>query len=422
MNAWKVKAAGLVAVGMVVSAAVTTGALVWAWRGWSEPEFRRLADGAEASARLVSQLETTSGAQARRLGEIEAAVGDVRRQLQPLNLIRAVPDQLKKPRVAYSVAVLTPAELTGKASDDPAHHLLASVLVNGLADQPGVRVTPVTEVAACKLGSEGREKYPWSGAQEAGQVLGVRFVLTCTAKEKRLGEFPHGLDELYLHSELISVETGALVHGHDWVARQSAGFSSEKPSWAGRVSSPMREGARLAAKKIRQIESEPNLPAVLRGEVKPAGAAELLGYAELCAARKLFAASARLFGEAFAADPALAGDLESAHRYNAACYAARAGCGHEADDAAGVAEAERTRWRTKALEWLRADLALRGHQAGSGRSEDRAEVVSKLEWWQKDPDLAGLRDADALKKLPAEEAAAWQRLWADVEALRQKSR
>jgi hypothetical protein len=320
-----VKAAGLVAAGLVVSAAVVASALMWTWRGWCEPQFHRLEDGTEANAKSISQLEKTWRDQTRRLDEIEAAVGDIRQQLKPLHLIKAVPEPLKKPRVPNSLAVLTPAELSGQTSaDDPAHRLLATVLVNGLVDLPPVRVTPVSAIADCKVRSQGKEKYPWSGAQEAGQVLGVQFVLTCTASEKRLGEFPHGQDQLYLHVELISVETGALILGHDWVVGQRVGISDGQPSWAGHVGPPLKEAARMVGKKIRLLELGPKLPAVLRGEVKPTSAAEQIEYAELCKAKKLYAASAQFYGDAFAADPSLADDLEARNRYNAACYAARA--------------------------------------------------------------------------------------------------
>ena len=44
-----------------------------------------------------------------------------------------------------------------------------------------------------------------------------------------------------------------------------------------------------------------------------------------------------------------------------------------------------------------------------------------LEHWQRDTDLAGVRDADALKKLSAEEQEAWRKLWADVAELLKKA-
>ena len=43
-----------------------------------------------------------------------------------------------------------------------------------------------------------------------------------------------------------------------------------------------------------------------------------------------------------------------------------------------------------------------------------------LKHWQEDSDLAGLRDAAALAKLPQEERAACKRLWGEVDGLLSK--
>jgi hypothetical protein len=48
-------------------------------------------------------------------------------------------------------------------------------------------------------------------------------------------------------------------------------------------------------------------------------------------------------------------------------------------------------------------------------------VSAALRHWQKDADLAGLRDKEALAKLSAEERAACANLWADVAALLKKA-
>ena len=47
-------------------------------------------------------------------------------------------------------------------------------------------------------------------------------------------------------------------------------------------------------------------------------------------------------------------------------------------------------------------------------------VVQFLKHWQKDPDLAGVRDRSALEKLPDAERAEWEKLWADVAELLKK--
>ena len=49
-------------------------------------------------------------------------------------------------------------------------------------------------------------------------------------------------------------------------------------------------------------------------------------------------------------------------------------------------------------------------------------VQQRLTHWQTDPDLAGVRDQAGLAKLPDTERAAWAKLWADVEALRNRAR
>ena len=45
-----------------------------------------------------------------------------------------------------------------------------------------------------------------------------------------------------------------------------------------------------------------------------------------------------------------------------------------------------------------------------------------LQHWKEDGDLAGIRDPEALAKLPAEEQRVWRALWADVDALLQKAK
>ena len=81
----------------------------------------------------------------------------------------------------------------------------------------------------------------------------------------------------------------------------------------------------------------------------------------------------------------------------------------------------RLRWRRQALTWLRADLAALTKLESDGPSAGRAAVQTALDGWQKDPDLACLRDKDGLAKLPAEERQACRKLWADIQALRQKA-
>jgi len=123
-------------------------------------------------------------------------------------------------------------------------------------------------------------------------------------------------------------------------------------------------------------------------------------------------AATDLYATAFAAQPALANDLGTGDRYYAACAAVRAVAG-EGPEGTRLSASEGADLRRRALAWLRADLALRTQLQQDGKS-----VGSALTIWQTDSALRGVRDPAALAKLPSDECASWQRLWADVAALR----
>jgi hypothetical protein len=67
-------------------------------------------------------------------------------------------------------------------------------------------------------------------------------------------------------------------------------------------------------------------------------------------------------------------------------------------------------------------LAAWAKVAEKGPPQDRAQVQPTLRHWQKGSDLAGLRDPDALAKLPEAERAACRQLWAEVNALLRRMR
>jgi hypothetical protein len=65
----------------------------------------------------------------------------------------------------------------------------------------------------------------------------------------------------------------------------------------------------------------------------PTSNGERLALAELCTNQKRYRASAGLYADAFGADPRLANDLNSGHRYNPACHAFLAVAEQEEDAA-----------------------------------------------------------------------------------------
>jgi tetratricopeptide (TPR) repeat protein len=165
-------------------------------------------------------------------------------------------------------------------------------------------------------------------------------------------------------------------------------------------------------RRLRALEGR--LPAVVGGKDRPT-AADCRDLAELCFVKKHFATAARLYAEALASTPRLTEDLRAGRRFNAARAAALAGCGH--GDGAGLGEPEREALRKQAREWLRLDLAAWAQKVDAGTAGDRIQALKTLAPWREDPDLAGLRDADALKRLPPAERQQCQALWQEVAAL-----
>jgi hypothetical protein len=186
----------------------------------------------------------------------------------------------------------------------------------------------------------------------------------------------------------------------DLAARQALALLREGDPLCKNASEWLRQSERMLAVEVR-------LPAVLAGKDRPAGAAEYLDFAGLCATKKRYAAAARFYADAFAADRKLADDLEAGHRYNAACSAALAAAGQGVDAPTPDGQ-ERARLRRQAVGWLRDDLGARA------KAGDRARLRRTLAAWQQDPDLAGARGPEALAALPADERADWEKLWADV--------
>jgi eukaryotic-like serine/threonine-protein kinase len=192
---------------------------------------------------------------------------------------------------------------------------------------------------------------------------------------------------------------GALEPGHR--------LGSRTPSW----SYPSRDWVRECQELLAL---EKRLPGVLQGEA--AGAADRLALADLCLRyKRRYRDAVALFTQTFAAEPQRAEDLAKAHRYHAACAAALA----VRDAKPGVEE--QARLRNQARAWLEADLAARARLLEQDPLT-AVQIADDLQRQARAPDLAAVRDTDALAGLGDEERAAWRGLWARVEALRRQAR
>jgi serine/threonine-protein kinase len=182
--------------------------------------------------------------------------------------------------------------------------------------------------------------------------------------------------------------------------------ASKRPDWPHPSAQWLREAEQLAAVADR-------LPLLLRGTDQPRNNAERLAAARMCYETGRHAAATALWTAALAAEPSLADDRQAAHRYSAACAAVLAGVGRSKDDPAPD-DTARTRFRGQALEWLEQELAVWSKLVESADPKALATVAATLRHWQSDPDLASLRDATALDRLPETERAQWRAVWDDV--------
>jgi serine/threonine-protein kinase len=189
-------------------------------------------------------------------------------------------------------------------------------------------------------------------------------------------------------------------------------LGSKRPGWPNPSAEWVRQAERLAALADR-------LPAILRGDDRPADNAERLALAEMCYDTKRFGAAARLWAEALAADPKL-GDDRRAGYYDAACAAALAGSG-QGKDHPPLDDAAKATLRGQARDWLKAELATWMKLFETGPATTHQVIAKDLNHWKEDADLAGIREAGALAKLPEAERKAWQALWADVASLQSRA-
>jgi eukaryotic-like serine/threonine-protein kinase len=192
----------------------------------------------------------------------------------------------------------------------------------------------------------------------------------------------------------------AAVASHDW----RPDLVRDQDDWIYHVLRREAEGLIL-----------PNLPAFLAGTHEPKDNDERLALLGVCQFTNRTHALARLYADAFAANPPLAEDVGTGHRFSAARAAAQVGFGRGAD-ATDLGEPDRRRWREQARRWLREDLAAWG-QALGGPAAGRLRAAQAVTRWRADPDLAGLRAPSELAKLSADERKDCLALWGEVDDL-----
>jgi tetratricopeptide (TPR) repeat protein len=308
-----------------------------------------------------------------------------------------------KGRVDEAIACFKMAIMLDPSNTAVHHNLGVSLYAKGQVEEAivcykkAIALDPKNAAAHYNLGNALRTK---------GQVEeAIACFKKAIALEPNYAEAHCNLGDALANQGRFAESLEAYRRGHE--------LGSQRRGWP----YPSADWVRLAEQRAA-LESQ--IPAFLKGEFQPQGAAEYLLLAGVCRAKKLHAAAVRCYATAFDADANLADNLAAGHRYHAACSAAQAAAGR-GEDADKLDDKVRTRLRQQALDWLRADLALRTTQLESGKPADRGAVQQALKHWQEASDLASLHDAVALANLPAEERTACEQLWADVAALLKKA-
>jgi len=156
-----------------------------------------------------------------------------------------------------------------------------------------------------------------------------------------------------------------------------------------------------------------NLPAILDGSRVPQSIPECLAFADLFRGRQDHRAAARYYADAF---DRLGSESWSWRTFDAARCAALAGASVDDLEDSSLA-AERARWRSKALGWLRVGLRVFDQALTSGAPRSKLNVQWGLMEMKAEAAFDPFRDAVFLDRLPEDERDQWRVLWAEVGAL-----
>jgi tetratricopeptide (TPR) repeat protein len=318
-----------------------------------------------------------------------------------------------------------------KADDPQTHSMLGSALNDkGLVDealvecQAAIRLAPNNPGAYLHLGIGLMAKGKLDDAITAFRTV-TRLKPDLAEGHNNLGvalEEKRQLKEaIAAYREAIRLNPGyATAHKNLGVTLRNQGHFVEalkhlRRSYELQGKNPRGNGASAELVKHceRLVELDGKLPAVLRGQERPANAREQAEYAQVCLIKRQYISATRLYREAIAAQPDVVESPANGLRYNAACAAALAGCG-QGPDAATLNDKERSQYRRQALEWLKDELQAWKRFLEKGPQQAGPTVSQQLRHWLQDPDLGGVRGSEVLSKLPQDERQSWQQLWTAV--------
>ncbi len=197
------------------------------------------------------------------------------------------------------------------------------------------------------------------------------------------------------------IDDGRLAEANETVRKCLKEMPRNDPDYAGLN--------RLAAHCEELVKREHQLSDVLAGkqQITPNRRRQL---AIVCLVTRRYGDAVRFYDEAFAAEPALADDVLSDARLEAACAAVRA-----AEQARDMPE--RVRLLNKAIAWLHADLAVWSGVLDRGKELERQLLLKHVYQWRWEPRFASIRDREAILGWPPEQQAQCRALWQDANVL-----
>jgi serine/threonine-protein kinase len=237
---------------------------------------------------------------------------------------------------------------------------------------------------------------------------------------------------------MAQFQSGATADARQTLADVVAEFDWDEPRVASHPDQPTAWVSHVLRREAEALIL-PNLPKfVAGGDHQPADNQERIALLGVCQSRALYGAAARLYADAFAADPGLpdrmsdqcldraireyGSPLDPVDQFNAASRYLAARCSALAASGAGkdgqrLSEPQRARLRRQACEWLQDDLSMWTAKIAGDSPLERNVARRMLAHWQSDPDLAGLRDAQLLDDYSAQERNDCLALWRDVRAV-----
>jgi tetratricopeptide (TPR) repeat protein len=200
-------------------------------------------------------------------------------------------------------------------------------------------------------------------------------------------------------------EAGELEQARDTLAKLLTLIPQETPRF------------QAVKKSLEQMEAllglEPRLPDIVKGEFKPKDFAQGMQFGKLCRVKQHYRAALRLYEEALASNPNAARKLAPINLLVLVRTALLASAGRGSDV---PPEAERPKYRAKALAWLRRYVKTQQEALEKSSSADRHAYQRNIRVLVQHQDLASVR-LPILNNLPAGERGEWERFWKEVDGL-----